>query len=87
MPGDLKSIGCLDLQFGALDIMSDNTYDNTDSKFGTVNNTTMDTTITTTNNSSIDLNTSVQNSSLDSYSPSKPNTQCSISTVLTQSVS
>lgn len=88
MPGDLNSsIGYLDVQFGAMDFMSDtNSFDGAnDSKYGSSNNSGMDNP-TVTSTGTMDLNTANQNSNLDAYSP-KSNTQSSISSALTQSVS
>ena len=88
MPGDLNStIGYLDVQFGAMDFMSDsNSFDAVnDNKYGSTNASNLDsTTVTSTGN--MDLNAANQNSTLDAYSP-KSNTQSSISSALTQSVS
>lgn len=88
MPGDLNSsIGYLDVQFGALDIMLDgNTFD-ADTKFGATNSTNLDNT-TTVPSSTLDLNSSTQqNSALDPYSSTKPTTQSSISSAISQGVS
>ncbi|XP_008195618.2 protein lingerer isoform X1 [Tribolium castaneum] len=86
MPGDLNSsIGYLDVQFGAMDFMSDtNSFDSVnDNKYGSSNPSGLDNTaVTSTGN--MDLNTN-QNSTLDAYSP-KSNTQSSISSALTQSL-
>ncbi|XP_063933027.1 protein lingerer isoform X3 [Zophobas morio] len=87
MPGDLNStIGYLDVQFGAMDFMSDsNSFDAVnDNKYGSTNASNLDsTTVTSTGN--MDLNAANQNSTLDAYSP-KSNTQSSISSALTQSL-
>lgn len=85
MPGDLNSsIGYLDVQFGAMDIMLDgNTFDATsDVKFGTTNSTGLD-----GGNSNLDLGSAAQNTSIDAYSAAKSNAQSSISSAIAQSVS
>lgn len=89
MPGDLNSVGYLDVQFGAMDLISDNTTfeATTDTKFSPTNNTNLDNS-TGTVNSNLDLGTGNQNSTLDAYSTQqKSNTQSSISSVLSQNVS
>lgn len=88
MPGDINSsIGYLDVQFGAMDIMLDgNTFDSvSDNKFGTTNASNLET--STAPSSNIDLNSSTQNTSMDAYSSAKPNTQSSISSAISQGVS
>lgn len=88
MPGDL-TVGCLDLQFGAMDIIGDNnSFDsavNESNKYGNISSSNIDGS-SATPSSNMDLN-AVSNASLDAYSPSKPNTQSSISSALSQSVS
>ncbi|XP_056647159.1 protein lingerer isoform X2 [Diorhabda sublineata] len=94
MPGDLNaSIGYLDVQFGALDIIDTNSsFDSgMDTKYsGTAQSNSLEvpsvvTPVATTN---LDLtSTSVnQNSNLDTYSP-KTNAQNSISSAMSQSLS
>lgn len=87
MPGDLNSIGYLDVQFGAMDLIDPNTpfEGNMDGKYGSVQSNNIDTP-TTGPASNLDLNAPNQNSNLDAYSP-KNNTQASISSALSQSVS
>lgn len=90
MPGDL-SIGCLDLQFGAMDVIGDsNSFEGSvgsdSNKYGGMTGSAMDGSVSTSG-SNIDLNNSAGNVSMDAYSPSKPNTQSSISSALSQSVS
>lgn len=84
MPGDLNSIGYLDVQFGAINFMSDSSsFDGVND--GKYNVSNLDnTTGTTTGN--LDLTNANQTSTLEAYSP-KSNAQSSISSVLTQSVS
>lgn len=93
MPGDLNSsIGYLDVQFGAMDLMDTSaSFDGgIDTKYG---NTTQPATLEAVSvvsgtGGNLDLSsTSVnQNSTLDAYSP-KTNAQNSISSALSQSVS
>ncbi|KAG5873615.1 Protein lingerer, partial [Gonioctena quinquepunctata] len=88
MPGDLNtSIGYLDVQFGAMDLIDSNSsFDGAiDNKYGTSQSNSMDT-ASTTPTTNLDLNTSNQTSNLDGYSP-KTNTQSSISSALSQSLS
>lgn len=87
MPGDLNSIGYLDVQFGAMDLIDPNTpfEGNMDSKYGSAQSNNIDATAATPAGN-LDLNTSNQNANLDAYSP-KNNTQSSISSALSQSVS
>lgn len=88
MPGDINSsIGYLDVQFGAMDFMSDgSTFDGVaDNKFSPTNDANLASTIQTPN-SNIDLNQTVSNPPLDVYS-SKTNTQqSSITTALSQNL-
>ena len=89
MPGDLNSVGYLDVQFGAMDLISDNTTFETtaDTKFSPTNNTNLENS-TATVNSNLDLGAGNQSSTLDAYSTQqKSNTQSSISSVLSQNVS
>jgi hypothetical protein len=86
MPGDLNSsIGYLDVQFGAMDFMSDtNSFDNVnDGKYGPTNPTGLDN-AAVTSAGTMDLNTVNQNATLDAYSPKT--TQSSISSALSQSL-
>lgn len=88
MPGDLNSsIGYLDVQFGAMDIMLDgNSFDAvSDSKFGSANSSNLDSTATAPS-SNLDLNSASQNASLDPYA-AKTNAQSSISSGIPQGVS
>ncbi|XP_017768779.1 PREDICTED: protein lingerer isoform X2 [Nicrophorus vespilloides] len=89
MPGDLNSsIGYLDLQFGAMDMMSDSSFDGvSESKYS--NATPLDGTVSAGQNSNIDLNAqnTTTSSPLDAYSPQKPSAQNSISSALTQNLS
>lgn len=86
MPGDLNSsIGYLDVQFGAMDIMLDGNSFDSDTKFGSTNSTTLDST-TAPPSSNMDLNASTQQN-LDAYSSAKSNTQSSISSAISQGVS
>lgn len=86
MPGDLKSIGLLDVQFGAMDLLS---FDSVaDTKFNPPNNSTSLDNANTTPSSNLDLSNTNQNSTIDAYSSQqKTNTQSSISPALSQSVS
>lgn len=87
MPGDINSsMTYLDVQFGAMDFMSDtSSFDGVDNKFSPTNDTNLTSTMQPPN-SNIDLSQSVQNPPLDVYS-SKPNTQqSSITTVLSQNI-
>lgn len=89
MPGDLNSsIGYLDVQFGAMDIILDgNSFDAvSDSKYGTTNNANLDGS-TSAPSSNLDLNSASQNASLDPYVSAKSNTQSSISSAISQGVS
>lgn len=89
MPGDLNSsIGYLDVQFGAMDFMSESgSFDSTtDTKFSPTNDVNLANS-NQTQNSNIEINQTNQNASIDAYSTSKQNTQSSISSALTQSVS
>lgn len=89
MPGDLNSsMGYLDVQFGAMDLIDTNSsFDSTidSSKYNNpqTNNLESSSTASTAN---LDLNASNQNPNLDVYS-SKTMTQSSISSALSQSVS
>lgn len=89
MPGDLNSsIGYLDVQFGAMDLIDanssfDNTLDSTKFNNAPANNLEVS---STTSSANLDLNNSNQNPNLDVYSP-KTMTQSSISSALSQSVS
>ncbi|XP_018562921.1 protein lingerer isoform X3 [Anoplophora glabripennis] len=87
MPGDLNSIGYLDVQFGAMDLIDPNASfeGNIDGKYGNTQSNNIDTPAATPA-SNLDLSTSNQNSNLDAYSP-KNNTQSSISSALSQSLS
>lgn len=86
MPGDLNSsIGYLDVQFGAMDLIDGNSsFDSSiDGKYNT------NTLETSTGNATaaLDISSSGQNgANLDGYSP-KASTQGSISSALSQSVS
>lgn len=84
MPGDLNSsIGYLDVQFGAINFMSDSSsFDGVND--GKYNSANLDSATGTTGN--LDLNNANQSSTLETYSP-KSNAQSSISSALTQSVS
>ncbi|KAF5282550.1 hypothetical protein FQA39_LY04957 [Lamprigera yunnana] len=88
MPGDINSsIGYLDVQFGAMDFMSDSSsFDGvSDNKFSPTNDTNLTNTIQTSN-TNIDLSQAVPNPPLDVYS-SKTNTQQnSITTALSQNL-
>ncbi|KRT80401.1 hypothetical protein AMK59_6635 [Oryctes borbonicus] len=87
MPGDLKSIALLDVQFGAMDLISDNmSFDSVaDTKFNSTNNTKLDS-ANTTPSSNLDLSNANQNSTIDAYSQQKTSTQSSISPALSQSL-
>ncbi|XP_045481487.1 protein lingerer isoform X5 [Harmonia axyridis] len=88
MPGDLNSsIGYLDVQFGAMDFMSDSSsFDGVvDQKYGGTNNSSMENTVPP-QTANLDLSNTNQNSNLDAYS-SKTNAQSSISSALTQNLS
>ncbi|XP_044747574.1 protein lingerer isoform X3 [Coccinella septempunctata] len=88
MPGDLNSsIGYLDVQFGAMDFMSDSSsFDGVvDQKYGSTNNSSMENAVPQ-QSANLDLNNSNQNSNLDAYSP-KSNVQSSINSALTQNLS
>ncbi|KAL3285848.1 hypothetical protein HHI36_000368 [Cryptolaemus montrouzieri] len=87
MPGDLNSsIGYLDVQFGAMDFMSDSSsFDGVvDAKYGQANSASMDNSVPTPT-ANLDLTNTNQNSNLDAYSP-KSNAQSSISSALTQNL-
>lgn len=86
MPGDLNSsMGFLDLQFGAMDIISDgSTFDGVPEGKFNASGTNLDNSSQTAN-SSVDLTTGNQNPTLD-YASQK-NTQSSMSSALSQSVS
>uniref|UniRef100_A0A6P7FAI0 Protein lingerer isoform X2 n=1 Tax=Diabrotica virgifera virgifera TaxID=50390 RepID=A0A6P7FAI0_DIAVI len=94
MPGDLNSsIGYLDVQFGAMDLIDANSsFDGgIETKYGTTTQSTNSieaASVVTPSGGSLDLSSSSvnQNSSLDAYSP-KTNTQNSISSALSQSLS
>lgn len=91
MPGDLKSIGLLDVQFGAMDLISDNMpFESADAKFNATNSAKMEAANAgqATPSSNMDLNSSSQNSTMDAYSTQqqKTNAQSSISPALSQSV-
>ncbi|KAB0803651.1 hypothetical protein PPYR_00621 [Photinus pyralis] len=92
MPGDINSsIAYLDVQFGAMDFISDaSSFDGVvDNKFSPTNDTNLTSTLQTPNSNIdlMDLSQSVQNPPLDVYA-SKPNTQqSSITTVLSQNIS
>lgn len=89
MPGDLNSnIGYLDVQFGAMDFMSDgSTFDGVpDSKFNSTGDVSHANS-TSMQNSNLDLNQSAQNAPMDSYSvANKSSTQGSITSALSQNV-
>nr|XP_022907308.1 protein lingerer isoform X1 [Onthophagus taurus]XP_022907309.1 protein lingerer isoform X1 [Onthophagus taurus]XP_022907310.1 protein lingerer isoform X1 [Onthophagus taurus]XP_022907311.1 protein lingerer isoform X1 [Onthophagus taurus]XP_022907312.1 protein lingerer isoform X2 [Onthophagus taurus] len=87
MPGDLKSIGLLDVQFGAMDLISDGiSFDAvSDAKFNSSNSASMD--VTNSSSSNIDLSTTNQTQTMESYATQqKTNAQSSISSSLTQSL-
>lgn len=88
MPGDLNSsIGYLDVQFGAMDLIDSNTsFDSTmdSTKYNSTQTNNLESSTASTAN--LELNTSSQNPNLDVYSP-KAMTQSSISSALSQSVS
>lgn len=90
MPGDLNSsIGYLDVQFGAMDLIDSNSsFDSTIDKIDKYNSTQTNNLeqVSATSTANLDLNTSNQNPNLDVYSP-KTMTQSSISSALSQSVS
>lgn len=89
MPGELNSsIGYLDVQFGAMDLIDanssfDNTIDSTKYNNSQTNNMESSSTASSAN---LDLNSSNQNPNLDVYS-AKTITQSSISSALSQGVS
>ncbi|KAJ8946416.1 hypothetical protein NQ314_008898 [Rhamnusium bicolor] len=88
MPGDLNSsIGYLDVQFGAMDLIdSTSSFEGgIDGKYSSTQSNNLDASAVVPA-SNLDLNTSNQNSTLDAYSP-KTNTQSSISSALSQSLS
>lgn len=90
MPGDLNSnIGYLDVQFGAMDFMSDgSTFDGVpDSKFNSAGDVSLANS-TSMQNSNLDLNqASQQNTPMDSYAAAnKSSTQGSITSALSQNV-
>lgn len=88
MPGDINSsMGYLDVQFGAMDFMSDgNAFDGVaDSKF-TSNDASLNNS-SAAPNSNLDLNQTSQNVTLDAYVTSKANPQSSITSALSQNVS
>lgn len=88
MPGDLNStIGYLDVQFGAMDFMTDSSsFDSAgDTKFSPITDANI-TTSNQTQNSNSELNQTAQNASLEVYNTSKVNAQSSISSALTQNV-
>lgn len=87
MPGETNSsMGFLDLQFGAMDIISDGaTFDGDTNKFNT-SGTNMD----NTSSLNVDLNSTQQSTNLDYSSQQqqqKTGGQSSISSALTQGVS
>lgn len=90
MPGDLNSsVGFVDVEFGALDMISDsNSFDGvSDNKFTSNSGSGMEST-TPAPSSSLDLSAVSQPSALDSYtnSPPKPTQpQSSINSALSQS--
>ncbi|XP_023013390.2 ubiquitin-associated protein-like lingerer isoform X1 [Leptinotarsa decemlineata] len=89
MPGDLNSsIGYLDVQFGAMDLIDSNSsFDgNMDTKYSVGSQLTSLDINSVTTASPLELNSANQNSNLDGYSP-KNNAQSSISSVLSQSLS
>ena len=88
MPGDIdSSITYLDVQFGAMDFMSDSSsFDGVvDNKFSPTTDTNLTSTIQTPN-SNIDLNQPVQNPPLDVYSSKSNTQQSSITTALSQNI-
>lgn len=86
MPGDLNSsMGYLDVQFGAMDLIDTNSsFDN--SLDSTKYNNPQSNNLESSSTSNLDLSASNQNPNLDVYS-SKTMTQNSISSALSQSVS
>lgn len=89
MPGDLNSsIAYLDVQFGAMDMLDSNSFDNvSDVKFGATNNTNLEST-NVASNANLDLSAAAQNTTaIDAYTSAKPNTQSSISSAISQGVS
>lgn len=89
MPGDLNSsMGYLDVQFGAMDLMLDgNAFDNVpDAKFVGGTGAALDG-ANVPPNTNLDLNSSAQSAAMDVYSSTKPNAQSSISSAITQGVS
>lgn len=88
MPGDLKSIGLLDVQFGAMDLISDNmSFDSVaDTKFNSTNSAKLDN-ANTTPSANLDLSNPNQNSTIDAYSSQQKTNTSSISPALSQSVS
>lgn len=91
MPGDLNSsVGYLDVEFGALDLISDsNSFDGvSDNKFGTNTSSGLESN-TAVPVSSLDMGGVVsQSTTLDTYTSSPPKpapTQSSISSALSQS--
>ncbi|XP_065167805.1 protein lingerer isoform X3 [Atheta coriaria] len=84
MPGDLPNMGLLDLQFGAMDIMSDSSsFDGVVTEKYQNSTSILDSSAAPT----MDLNSQQASATLDAYSPSKPSAQSSISSALTQSLS
>lgn len=88
MPGDLNSsIAYLDVQFGAMDMLDSNSFDNvSDTKFKSTSNSNLDNT-NVTSNTNLDINVTTQNTAMDPYSSAKANTQSSINSAISQSVS
>ncbi|KAJ8926036.1 hypothetical protein NQ315_009891 [Exocentrus adspersus] len=84
MPGDLNTMGYLDVQFGAMDLIEGNTTfeGNMDNKYSNAQSNSIDAPISATA-TTLDLNNSNQN--LDAYT-AKNTTQSSISSALSQSV-
>ncbi|KAK9693347.1 Ubiquitin-associated protein 2 [Popillia japonica] len=87
MPGDLKSIGLLDVQFGAMDLISDNmSFDSVaDTKFNSANSAKLDN-ANTTPSANLDLSNPNQNSTIDAYSSQQKTNTSSISPALSQSL-
>lgn len=89
MPGDLNSnIGYLDVQFGAMDFMSDgsNFDGSSDAKYNSTGDVPLGNS-TSVQNSNLDLNQTPQSASIDSYSATKSTSQSGISSSLSQNVS
>lgn len=85
MPGEL-TMAYLDVQFGAMDFMSDsNSFDGvSDCKYGTTNNSGLESANATASSNLNDLGNTNQSTNLDNYSQ-KSNNQNSITSALTQS--